>query len=217
MSENQFAEGSPEQLDDMIVRRSRAALGYRADDREDFAEEVRGTARVKAVAKLPTVNGLRSREAWVTTVVRTTAIDAWRELQRRRKHETSIADVEARVMQTPVNHPSPEQQMLDRERDAPVREAYALLKRKNARHAGILWLKDVEEWTAAEIAAVERTSVDNINHIVHRARKRLRGLVESLLPCARGSPSFRKRSSRVGGLRPLRPSYPGRRERHWLM
>jgi len=75
----------------------------------------------------------------------------------------------------PPQHGSPEQALLDKETRAHLAEAVASLPE---RQRAIIMLRDVDGWTAEETCNVLGLSESNQRVLLHRARARLRTLLE---------------------------------------
>lgn len=225
MSDNQLEAPvvSWEDVNASIDRAARATRRFRSDDRDEFASEVAARARLKAIQMLPTVAGLRSPEAYASSIVASKAKDLSREQERRRKRFVSLDEMVALAFEPRASDPSPEEALIRTEQLNVLVAAIGRLEVENPRRAQVFVMKD-DGWTDAEIAAeLGISSVANVAQILSRARKDLRRFLEPLADLARGSPTSRGRRSRSAvsillqlscSLRWQRLPYTGAR---WLM
>lgn len=180
-----------ERLEPVFRRATFAARRFGVNNPEDLANEAAGDARLKLLTALAAVQDLRNAPGFVHTTVVNAAKDGRKKEQRLQRRLVSIDDPEAPSIEPRAHDASPEDRLLEAARaDDPrhlaVRAAHERLRGDNPRRARVVWWRDVEEWTVCEIAAAERTSEDNVHHILSRGRQDLRRLYAEELAAARG-------------------------------
>lgn len=144
-----------------VYRFTRALLRNR-EDADDMAQEV----FLAAFANLSSYAGSRaSFSTWLFTIARNRCIN----LLKRRQHAELDEPVEVEdVAASDVMESKELAQQLDRALDAlPLEQRSAFV------------LAEIEELPYAEIARIERTTVGTVKSRIHRAKQRLRSLLET--------------------------------------
>jgi len=189
-------ERSDEQLIEAAQRGDRAAIEtllarheqqiYRfglkmCSDGED-AKEVLQETMLAMARNLPTFRGQASISTWLYTIARSFCI------KRRRLHQAEPASYE------PLDHAShvaavggsPEDLASAQEVNRALEGAIATLAPE---YREVLWLRDAEGLSAAEVAAVLGLSVDAVKSRLHRARLQVRAEVAPVLAPGAEAPS----------------------------
>lgn len=136
-----------------------------------LAEDVVQEALVKIWKKRDQLIEIEKKEAWCVTIARNLAIDKLRSAKKKRTTDITeqygVSD----------NDPNPERKAILKDALAQVTEIMNTLP-ENQRE--IVYLRDVEGYTYAEIAEILDFSVDQVKVNLHRARKSLRQKLDHL-------------------------------------
>lgn len=136
-----------------------------------LAEDVVQEALVKIWKKRDQLKEIEKKEAWCVTIARNLAIDKLRSVKKKRTTDITeqygVSD----------NDPNPERKAILKDALAQVTEIMNTLP-ENQRE--IVYLRDVEGYTYAEIAEMLDFSVDQVKVNLHRARKSLRQKLDHL-------------------------------------
>jgi RNA polymerase sigma-70 factor (ECF subfamily) len=138
-------------------------LGNRAEADDCFQEAC------LAAVELARCEDVRHWRALLQRLVTARAMDRLRSRNRARRHETLSQGSELAD-----DSLSPLQRVEEAELVAELRLA---LGRIPPRQAEVFWLHSLEDWSYEAIAAHSKLSISAVGVLLHRARKRLRGLL----------------------------------------
>lgn len=144
-------------------------------DREE-AEDVKQEAFLRVYTTAHQFQGQCSFKTWLYRIARNLCLSALRRRQRR----PEVDDLEATGEALPEEHPeaNPEAHVLRRELAQRVQAALAALP---SHHRELIVLRDIQDLSYAEIAAVLKCSDNAVKVRLHRAREALRRELEGYL------------------------------------
>ena len=165
-----FSELVRSHTDDMYT------LAYRLTGDRDLAADVAQEAMIRAWRGL---GGFRGDAAFSTWLYRITANTAWTLRNRRNRRRWAPLELAERTpaAETPESHPETAGDIGDLRH-----RLTAALARLPATSRQVVVLKDVEGMTHAEIAEILGISITAAKVRLHRARSRLRRLLEEVAP-----------------------------------
>ncbi len=179
------------------AKRIARSVSRGAPNPQDFAQDVAGTALLKAVTVLPTVAKLRSPGALVTRITKNTGLDDLRYHSRWARLVVSAEDPGVAATAIPTPEPSPEEILIEKRRPfedrrlIAIREALETLRSRFPKRARVVEMLDMEEMTVAEVARRENETHGNIHQLASRGREDLRNLMTRSTGSVRGSPALR--------------------------
>jgi RNA polymerase sigma-70 factor, ECF subfamily len=161
------------------------ALLYRLTSDPEEARDLTQETFLRAFQSIERFRGDASLKTWIYRIAINQARNRWRWWRRRRRDVTVSLDATDENRERPLaatlpsdNSPSPEQQALDREREAQLRDALCGLRR-SYREAVIL--RDVEGFSYEEIAQTLQISIGTVKSRISRGRFELRRQLEGSL------------------------------------
>jgi RNA polymerase sigma-70 factor, ECF subfamily len=161
------------------------ALLYRLTSDPEEARDLTQETFLRAFQSIERFRGDASLKTWIYRIAINQARNRWRWWRRRRRDVTVSLDATDENRERPLaatlpsdNSPSPEQQALDREREAQLRDALCGLRR-SYREAVIL--RDVEGFSYEEIAQTLQISIGTVKSRISRGRLELRRQLEGSL------------------------------------
>jgi len=159
------------------------AVARRVTRDHGLAEDCVQDAFVNAFRKIGDFEGRSSVKSWLHRIVVNQALMKIRSRGRRR--EDPIDDMlpefddQACRIEAPWQHMATPDQVL--ERDDQRAHVLAAIDRLPDNYRIVLQLRDIEEWTTAEVAEALELSQDNVKVRLHRARSALKKLLEPVL------------------------------------
>lgn len=151
------------------------------------AEDALQDALLRAWSKLDTFAGRSTFRTWLFQVVTNTCLNAIDARRRRQAHETAVEEDRLERLdggEVPWLGPYPDR-LLPAASDDPAASALeregvelafiAAVQHLLPRQRVVLILRDVLEWSAAEVAELLGSSVASVNSLLQRARAALRG------------------------------------------
>ena len=161
------------------------ALLYRLTSDPEEARDLTQETFLRAFQSIERFRGDASLKTWIYRIAINQARNRWRWWRRRRRDVTVSLDATDENRERPLaatlpsdNSPSPEQQALDREREAQLSDALCGLRR-SYREAVIL--RDVEGFSYEEIAQTLQISIGTVKSRISRGRLELRRQLEGSL------------------------------------
>jgi RNA polymerase sigma-70 factor, ECF subfamily len=137
-----------------------------------LAEELTQEVFVRAAANLLLFRGESSLRTWLLRIARNTYL-SWADRQR----DAEIDTEQFHALPDRREHGDPEAQLLARERRAAIRRALGMLPE---RQRTMLLLRDLHDFSYAEIALVLDMSLAAVKVNLHRARLRFREIYDQL-------------------------------------
>lgn len=155
-------------------------FALRYTGRHEVAEDLAQDALLKVNCTAHTYDPARPVRAWLVTIVRNLCVDWWR----RNRPTTPLGDSGddddgPPALELPAREMPPHELALMRERTAATVRCLDLL---SAAEREVIVLRDLQELTPAEAAAVLGVPVGRVGSRLHRARKRLGELLAREYP-----------------------------------
>lgn len=172
-----YQRGDPAAFDALVRRyvRLAGAVAYAILGDYEHAADAVQEAFIKAHGALPDLREPERFKAWLSGVVRSTALDAHR---RRRRAPSALSAIDGAEGLLPDGAPRPGAGAEERERSALIRAAVAALPES---YREVVVMKYLDDMSYREICETLEITQETLESRLFRARKMLKGKLERFL------------------------------------
>jgi len=146
-------------------------------DRED-AQDVAQEVFMKAYASLGSFRGDASMATWLYRIAVSQSLDVVRKRKRKKRSlfGKNAVELDTQIYEVPSGEETPEENQLRVRRESILKNAMDSLPEKQR---VALSLSTYEKLSNKEVATIMKTSVSSVESLVHRAKKKMRKLLET--------------------------------------